>query len=393
MQKNKTKQKILFILQLPPPVHGSSVVGQYVKESSVINEAFDCHYLNLCISSKMNEIGKSNISKLLRYLAILGKGIWQLTTFRPQLCYVAITIKGFALYKDAILVLLVKLFGVKLVYHLHNKGVSNWQDKPFDNFVYKNVFKNAEIILLSKYLYPDIQKYVSMNRVHFCPNGIPLASSKTKKTNNSHKNQPVRILFLSNLIESKGVYVLLEACKILQNKNIPFSCTFIGGEGDVSKENFQSKTKELNLFNVHYAGKKYGIEKEQAFTNTDIFVFPTFYDFETFGLVNLEAMQFRLPVVSTFEGGIPDVIENRVTGFLVPQRDAQDLAKKLEILIKNPQLRIQMGEAGYLRYKNQFTLSIFENRLKDILTELLKKNSPFAQAIRKTASPTANPQY
>jgi glycosyltransferase involved in cell wall biosynthesis len=87
-------------------------------------------------------------------------------------------------------------------------------------------------------------------------------------------------------------------------------------------------------------------------------------------LVLLEAMQHSLPVVSTFEGAIPDVVEDGVTGFLVLQRDAIALAEKIELLIKNPELRTSMGIAGRKRYENNFTISIFENRLKEILNAL-----------------------
>jgi glycosyltransferase involved in cell wall biosynthesis len=88
-------------------------------------------------------------------------------------------------------------------------------------------------------------------------------------------------------------------------------------------------------------------------------------------LVNLEAMQFSLPIVTTFEGGIPDVVDNEVTGFLVPQKNIDILAEKLEILIQNPDLRQQMGEAGRKRYEEKFTLDKFERRMVEILGEVI----------------------
>ena len=78
-------------------------------------------------------------------------------------------------------------------------------------------------------------------------------------------------------------------------------------------------------------------------------------------------MQHSLPVVSTFEGAIPDVVEDGVTGFLVPQKDPVALAEKLEILIRNPEMRNQMGEAGRAKYEREFTLERFERRMVEIL--------------------------
>lgn len=359
----------MFILHTPPPVHGSSMVGKAIKESVSINKAFVCCYINLGTSRTIDEIGKNPFKKITRYFFILKQVLVHLIRFKPDLCYLAITAKGVGFYKDAVIALIVKLFGIKLVYHFHNKGISTRQHKALDNFLYRKVFINAHAILLSKHLYPDIQKYVPENNVHYCPNGIPesTASQKPKDTGN-----PVEILFLSNLIESKGVFVLLEACNILHQKGISYHCIYVGGEGDLNAQQFQEKVKELGLSGrVVYKGKKYGIEKENAFSSADIFVFPTYYHNETFGLVNLEAMQHSLPVVSTFEGGIPDIVEDGETGFLVPQNDAKALAEKLEILIKNPELRVSMGQTGQKKYEKEFTLNTFETRLKNILNEII----------------------
>ena len=70
------------------------------------------------------------------------------------------------------------------------------------------------------------------------------------------------------------------------------------------------KINDLNLQEyVTYLGKKYGDYKYEIFQSSDIFVFPTFYHNECFPLVLLEAMMFGLPVISTSEGGIPDIVK------------------------------------------------------------------------------------
>ena len=81
-------------------------------------------------------------------------------------------------------------------------------------------------------------------------------------------------------------------------------------------------------------------------------------------------MQFSLPIISTFEGGIPDVVKDGINGFLVPQRDAQALADKLEVLIVNPLLRKEMGFAGRKLYEEKVTIEIFEKRLLEIFRNL-----------------------
>jgi glycosyltransferase involved in cell wall biosynthesis len=369
--KCQLNKKVLFVLHLPPPVHGSSMVGQYIKESECINQELDSRYINLGTSKSIEEIGKNPLQKVGAYLKILGSTLKLLLFFKPDLVYLAITAKGIGFYKDVVVVFMAKLFGAKLVLHFHNKGVSDNHDRFFDSLLYKVLFKNTKVILLSKYLYYDIKKYVKEDEVYYCPNGIPeIEFQANAKKNNKN---PIQLLFLSNLIESKGVYVLLEAIEILQTKQVSFHCSFVGGIGDVSEVQFIDNVQELNIEDrVSYLGKRYRKEKEIIYQQADVFVLPTFYGNECFPLVLLEAMQFSLPVVSTFEGGIPDVVEDGVTGFLVPQKNAQALADKLEILINNPEMRQQMGDVGREKYEKEFTLTTFENTLTNILKTISK---------------------
>lgn len=366
------KKRILYILHYPPPVHGSSVMGLQIKESKVINADYDARYINLGTSKSIDEIQKFTFGKIFSYISILIQVLRNLIIHRPDLCYLAITVEGAPFYKDTVVVLLVKIFRVKLVYHLHNKGVSNRQEKFLDNLLYHFVFKNTDVILLSSYLYPDIQKYVPLTAIHYCPNGTQPIDNiiRKKRTNDSNE-----ILFLSNMIESKGVFVLLDACKILKKKNLHFHCTFVGGRGDITEKQFQEKVVTSELTNyVDYVGKKLGNEKDAFFAKADIFAFPTYYEKETFGLVNLEAMQYELPVVSTYEGGIPDVVENGVTGFLVPQKDSAGLAEKLELLIQDKELREELGKNGRIRYEQNFTLQHFEHTFSITLKQIISKS-------------------
>ena len=157
--------------------------------------------------------------------------------------------------------------------------------------------------------------------------------------------------------------------QILKSRGYAITCTFVGGETkEISAEIFNRAVKERQLDDiVVYAGSKYGQEKQPYWVQSDIFVFPTFYHNESFPIVNLEAMQYKLPIVSTDEGGIKDIVEDSITGYIVPKQNAGALAEKIAVLIDNEELRHNMGNAGYLRYKKYFTLSVFEHKMTDIL--------------------------
>ncbi len=363
----KTKPRILFILHLPPPVHGTSAVGKCIKESNLLKKQFECDFVSLGTSKGLNN--KSIVRIFCKFLIVFLSVAKKLVMNRYDLCYLTLNSSGTAFYKDSIIVALVKIFRVKLIYHFHNKGVLKKQNHWFDNILYKYAFNKSHVILLSKLLYYDIKKYVDIKNVSFCPNGIKL--SKNVSGSRQGNNSKVKIMFLSNLIESKGVFVLLDACEIIKNKGFLFECKFVGAPSDITEKTLLKMVSEKGLTNhVFYMGKKYGADKDTYLRNADIFAFPTY--FECFPLVLLEAMHFSLPIVSTYEGGIPDIVEDGQTGFLCPQKDAISFAKKLELLIEDKDLREQMGAAGYLKYKERFTLEEFENRFKNILLSTAK---------------------
>ncbi|MDP4238374.1 MAG: glycosyltransferase family 4 protein [Bacteroidota bacterium] len=363
-------KNILFILHLPPPVHGSSIVGQTIKNSTLINSSLDCRYISYLISSTIDEIGKMSFLKIYRFLIVWSRLLVEIIKHKPEVCYLTLTSRGAAFYKDVLLVATLRFFRIKRVYHLHNKGVSQNNSKKLNNILYRYVFNDADIILLSNQLYHDIEAYVPQSRVHICPNGIEDTSGNFKPRL-FPKERPVKILFLSNLIESKGVFVLIDACSILRQKGINFECDFIGAEGNLNAAQFNERVRQNQLSTkVRFLGKKYGKEKQEAFADAEIFAFPTYYSNECFPLVLLEAMCDSLPVVTTFEGGIQDIVEDGMTGFLVPQKNAEVLAEKLEALIKNSELRQLMGKAGRQKYENEFTLNKFEHRMKEILEQI-----------------------
>ena len=364
------KSKILFILHLPPPVHGSAMVGQYIKDSKVVDNAFDTRFINLSTSSTIIEIGKNPVGKIIRYFKILAKVIVSLMFYNPGVVYISITSKGLGFYKDFPVALLAKLFRKKLVLHYHNKGVSNYQHRLLDNWLYKIVFKNTKIILLSNSLYKDVSKYVLKENVFICPNGIPVPNGSEVVL---PKNTEVpRLLFLSNLIESKGVYILLAALKLLKDKKVQFHCNFVGGEGDISVEQLGERIRNLSLDeHVTYLGKKYDEEKYDILKSSYCLIFPTFYSNECFPLVLLEAMMFKLPVISTDEGGICDIIENGHTGLIVEKRNIGQLAEKIGFLIENPDSAIAMGKKAQESLFRCYTLEVFEKRLEYILKNII----------------------
>ena len=366
------KKSVLFILHYPPPINGATVMGAFIKNSPVIEKSFHRIFINLATSSKLETIGKGGLSKFFLFIKIFISVFKTLVSSKIDLCYMSLTAKGVGFYKDFLIVCLLKLCRKKIVFHFHNKGVRKFGANKFNHRLYSICFKNTKSILLSPLLYDDIAKYVKPEDVFYCPNGISdnFNGIDFSRKISSTKNK-CSYLFLSNMMVEKGVAVLLEACSVLNDSGYDFECHFIGAWSDFTEDMFKMKVIDLNIQERVFAhGKKYNEEKLTYFKTADVFVFPSYYDNETFGLVLLEAMQASLPIITTYEGGIPDVVEKGKTALLVNQKSVDELVEAMINLAESPDLRRIMGKAGRDRYDKMFTQDIFENNLTRILREI-----------------------
>ena len=367
---NRERRHILFIVPLPPPVHGSAVVSRQIRDSERINAIFDCDFINLSTSRSIQEINKFRPMKLLRSLGALCQTCWKLATRRYDLCYLAITCHGRGFLKDFPFVMLCKLFGRKVVLHQHNKGMARDLDRRGYRKLMPLAYNNSKVILLSKYLYPDIARIVPESQVLICPNGIPDCAASKRTRDRSR----VELLFISNLIKSKGVLDLITACRLLMTDGKDFHCRIIGNESvEITRTTLEGLIRKEGLEKyVHYEGARYGEEKEYALQSADIFVFPTYYPDECFPLCILEAMQHALPVITTDEGGIRDMVQNGVNGLICKKRDPESLSRAIAELMDQPERRLNMGQNGRRAYESSFTPEHFERKLIECLEKSME---------------------
>lgn len=374
------KQKILFIMHMPPPVHGASMVGQFIHDSKLINSSFDCHYVNLAVATRLEDVGKGGWHKakgVLKKLMDVRKAV---KSVKPDLVYITPNSAGIPFYKDFITVMMLKMMGQKVVMHFHNKGVETRQDKWLDNWMYKHYFKGVKLILLADALYEDVKKYVKREDVFVCPNAIPAISNANGVTVNS--NHVPHILWLTNIMKTKGIMEYLSALKILKDKGVKFQADFVGGlTKEMSGDEFDSALSMMGLNGCcTYYGPKYGDDKYSFFSQADVFVLPSYT--EAFPVSILEAMQFALPVVASNVGGVSAEVEEGVSGFLLGgeqpimlnifRPDVCEIADKLQVLLTDTDLRHKMGSAGREKFEREFTLEVFEKKMVEILSNNVK---------------------
>lgn len=338
-------------------------MNEAVARSDVLKSRFAIEVIPMHFTETVADVGKPSIRKLPKAIAIGARLTKALVTNRPQAVYLAFTPHGAAFYRDCLYVAIMKALGVPRIYHMHGKGVASQLSHSWKRLLYRWAFRDAYVIALSPLLAPDIEGVVSADRIAFVANGV--RDQVTDVPHRVDRSGPPRVLYLSNMLRTKGALVLLEALVGLHRRGIAFDATFAGADPrDGTVDEFHRTVATHGLGSqVRYLGPIYGEAKDALFRDSDLFVFPTFYAPETFGLVLLEAMQWALPIISTPEGAIPEIVVEGETGFLVRQRDAEALADRLAYLLQEPQRRREMGEQGRKRYLGKYTLEHFEHSL------------------------------
>lgn len=368
-QEKRSRRRILFVMHLPPPIHGAALMGQYIHDSELVNATFECRYVNLTTARALQDIGRPSWKKLWHFLRLLWQVRRQVRCWHPDCVYVTPNARGGAFYKDYLVERMLKRMGCRVVLHYHNKGVALRAASFPDRYLYRRFFKDVRVILLSSRLYADVASFVERERIFVCPNGIPPLPAAEMATGRAAAPQqcPPRLLFLSNLLRSKGVYDLLDACARLREEGVVFACSIVGGEtAEMDAAALDSAIAQRGLQQVvTYQGVCYGREKHAAYSEADLLVFPS-HD-ECFPLVLLEAMQHGLPCVATDVGGVSDMVVQGQTGLLVDPQDTVALAKAVGQLLADEPLRHAMGLASRTHFDRHFTLCHFEQRITEIL--------------------------
>lgn len=195
------------------------------------------------------------------------------------------------------------------------------------------------------------------------PNGVDLEefnpnAPKLKKFSDGKIN----ILFVGRIEARKGLIYLLRAFRILEKKFSNLRLIVVG-EGELKKDCHDYVIKN-NLKEVHFVGKITGRELVSYYNSCDIFCAPSIFG-ESFGIVLLEAMACAKPVVAFANQGYKELLKGKMgVEFLAKPKDFRELAQKIEILIKNPNLRTEMGKWG-LKEAKKYSWQRVANRVLD----------------------------
>ncbi len=269
----------------------------------------------------------------------------------------------------------------------------SWYIKEKGENVYDELFKVANFFLTNCQFFRRRAIQLGCDEKKIIVHGSGINCHRfTFKTRHPSPDGIIRIATTGRLIEKKGIeYGIRAVAKIAKiNPNIEYK---IIGDGYLM-EYFQQLIEELEITDkVKLLGWKNQQEIAQILDECHVFIAPsvTAEDGNQDAPVNTlkEAMAMGIPVIGTFHGGIPELIQDGISGFLVPERDADAIAEKVTYLMEHPEIWPDMGKAGRAYVEQHYDM----NKLNDELVEIYRQvinTGKFVQPLENQPKPVVS---
>ncbi|MEW5760594.1 MAG: glycosyltransferase [Candidatus Thermoplasmatota archaeon] len=232
------------------------------------------------------------------------------------------------------------------------------------------LLKIAKSIIVQTPMYKNRSSILSNyeSKIEIIPGGVDI---KKFCPINVERDDKKNIIFVGRLVGYKGIEYLLDAMKTLKGK-VPNAKLNIIGRGPLEKK-LKNLAEKLKLDNVAFLGELDENEYISYLNKSNLLVLPSINREEAFGFVLLEAMACEKPVVASKVGGIPYVVEDGETGFLVEPMNKNDIAEKILLLISNPSLAETMGKKGRERVIKMFQWEDVAKKIETNLKKALEK--------------------
>ncbi|MFL6301697.1 MAG: glycosyltransferase family 4 protein [Terriglobales bacterium] len=246
------------------------------------------------------------------------------------------------------------------------KSLTRRMRKLFDRLLLRYSFDRC--IGVTQFIASSNQELLGIPNVETIFNGVELSNlpAATEQEKRATREQlgcgrgDALIVTAGRLNEQKGHTVLIDAIASLPQQGAQIK-TVIFGEGAL-REKLQKKISSLGLESkISMPGSVDHATLFQAIAAADLFVFPSIH--EPFGLAAAEAMALGTPVIASAVDGLPEFIEDGVSGKLVQAGDAQEVAKVIAQLLVDPSLRQQLGSAGLKRVKESLDIAVLSGKL------------------------------
>jgi glycosyltransferase involved in cell wall biosynthesis len=374
--------ELLLVGPLPPPINGQSSAFAMLVEGARAR-GIRCCVVNL--AGEREGVGLSWRS-LFDHARILTAFLRR-AAFGRKTIYLTIGQLRAGFMRDMVLIACARLFRQRIVCHLHGGNYDGFyvaQPAWLQRLIRATLRRTDRILILGERLSAmfDFDPRLR-NKLAVVPNGLPYVITPISPKELPSSSGPIRILFLSNLVESKGYFDLLEAIQLLvQDWRLNVVGHFCGlfllnplddkrvKNVEQARALFEGFVREHGLQRqVAYRGLVTGADKEAELRAAHFLVLPTWYNCEGQPLSIIEAMAYGCVVIATDYRAIPDLVEDGTTGSLVPPNDPRSIAAAIGKLAAEPKRYRDLSEAALRRFQRQFTSEAHLDRILPILCE------------------------
>lgn len=373
---NQKEPVILVVSQLPPPVHGSTVMTKRFMDA-LRSAGYDAKIVEKNFSRRIEDVGGYSVRKVLEIFPLCLRLEKALKEERPTLCIFFTTVGLRSFIIDSLLVSILKMSKIPFVHYFHGKGYLKLSRSriPCINSLLKYTLGSAiGGLVLGKRLMADVDRFIPGEHLYVLPNGVPDEIGE-KQIPSKKQNDKKTVVFLSNLIRTKGPMEFIQAANLVLKKTKDVTFVLAGGTRD--NMFLEEITKYIRMHNLKYfikvPGPLYGKDKAQLLRGADVFLLPTKYENEISPLVNLEAMQYAVPIISTDEGAIPEVVRDGINGYIVKADDVEQISELIIELLRDDARRISMGRMGRKIYKDEYSIEAYEKNVRVAMEYFLGK--------------------
>ena len=351
------------VMQIGPSPNlsgGMKTVISEIMENSTISKEYNLEW-----------IPSTDTSKKIRTFFISLKKINMCTKRNKNILAHVHMASQVSTYRKSLIICYLRFKKIPVIIHFHGGAFRDfYRDQPkilkkYISFVLKK--SNAQIALT-----PSWKKYIDditiKNDSVVISNCVSIPS-ESECIDKRKKNKVIHLTFLGRLDSVKGIFDLIHAASILKERKKSFVLN-IAGEGE--RQKCIEMINNYNLKNyVKLLGWVDGDDKKKMFRFTDIFVLPSYY--ESFGIVLVEAMSYKIPIVASNGGQIPEVVENGINGMLFDAGDVEQLANAIERMMEDENLRTRLGRNGRFNAMENYSREVFGNKIQDLYNKLYSK--------------------
>ena len=375
--------RFLLVGPLPPPATGQSLAFEML--CRVLRErGYDCRVVNIQ-GKNPSSLGRLTLKRLIETLPSLARFAGGLI-LRYRRVYITTSRSRAGFLRDMLMIWAAWLGRCRVIVHVHggDYDVFYHAQPGFWRLLIRQTLRRTHCIIVLSTTLRGMFDFapVLKGRIVVVPTGLAFPLNGRPQGRRLRQGQPVRILFLSNLIQSKGYFDVLEAVTILLKRTTirleaVFAGHFLTSSDDpvpMSPQRAEMKFHEYVVANgiekvARYVGAVSGEAKRHLLETSDFFVLPTRYFTEGQPAAIIEAMSHGAVVISTNYRAIPDMVVNGVTGVLLESARPDQIADAVQRIVTHPKQYETMSQAAVDRYEKLFTMG----RHLDMIVPLLKR--------------------